>query len=156
MSDDPKIQNLIDSVGNGPLAWILNSSLFERAFLLGLYEGVNLTSGKEIESNTINKLLLKTLFPREKDDSFHSTEIGKNYLALMVELEKNEQEIDFLSVGTLVDHIRRLEKEWQKSVNYVIQEITSIPTNTSRSSKDFISKGPELSWLLYTTSSILL
>jgi hypothetical protein len=103
------------------IAWIRNSALFERAYFLGLYKGLSSISNDESLDKLLLYCLMNTMWERDADDSFNSTQTGKNFQQLKVEFDRavSGEELKILSLESVLEVVEVNNKRWSDSVDNV-------------------------------------
>jgi hypothetical protein len=100
------------------IAWIRNSAFLERAYYLGLYKGLSSISDDQSLDVLLLHCLMNTIWERDVDNSFISTQIGKNFEQLKVEFDKavSGKEINLSSAEATIELIEVIDKEWRHCV----------------------------------------
>ena len=103
------------------IAWIRNSALFERAYFLGLYKGLSSISNDESLDKLLLYSLMNTMWERDADDSFNSTQTGKRFQQLKVEFDRAVagEELKILSLESVLEVVEVNNKRWSDSVDNV-------------------------------------
>ena len=108
-----------DSLANNPnLAWIRKSALFERAYFLGLSEGLTAIAEEDAIGNRLLLALIGCIWSKSADDTFPSTQLGRDFAALEARLRGIETGIswDRHSIDSVLADIRHLDCEWRSCV----------------------------------------
>ena len=131
-------------------AWIRSSVLLERAYFIGLMNGLSAIGDKE----DINRLMTSTFFhnsliwSRSGDDTFESTNIGQIFSELKKELYEldNSNSIDLKAFQRMIEEANRfiseidhLDRGWLNCVQHtrkLLTEIKSTITNFQDSVED--------------------
>ena len=131
-------------------AWIRSSVLFERAYFIGLMNGLSAIGDEE----DINRLMTSTfihnrlIWSRSGDDTFESTNIGQIFSELKKELYEldNSNSIDLKAFQRMIEEVNRfiseidhLDRGWLNCVQQtrkLLSEIKSTITNFQDSVED--------------------
>jgi hypothetical protein len=108
-----------DSLANNPnIAWIRESALVQRAYFLGLFEGLAAIAEEDAIGNRLVPLLAGTFWSKSADDTFPSTQLGRHFAALEARLRGIETGIswDRHSIDSVLADIRHLDCEWRSCV----------------------------------------
>ena len=103
------------------LAWVRNSSLFERAYYLGLYWGLKGIAKEEDASGVLLKAILETGWARSGDDTFGSTQTGKAFERLQQQLTGNKGDQPRLqnAIQDFEREIDRRDHDWNSRFRHV-------------------------------------
>jgi hypothetical protein len=135
-------------MNNVDLAWIRCSCIIERAYFMGLSEGLDAISDKDVVGRVDMplKVLRQTLWARSADDTFPSTRIGKSFAALEEWVRALDKEVEALAEGvrivhtgqdidhliaTVIGDIDMLDHEWRVHVNTVRSLLSDIQSAAS-------------------------
>jgi hypothetical protein len=64
---------------DGDFTWVRKSALMERAYHVGLYAGLRAIAREDDLEGPMLRALVNTMFPRDGDDSFDSTPLGREF-----------------------------------------------------------------------------
>ncbi len=85
------IRAAADSLANDPdISWVRKSSIFQRAYFLGLLEGLASIAEEDAIGKRFVPLLIGTLRSKSADDTFSSAQLGQDFTALKTSLREIE------------------------------------------------------------------
>lgn len=108
-----------DSLANNPnLAWIRKSSLVQRAYFLGLFEGLTAIAEEDSTGNKLAESLIGSIWSRSADDTFPSTQLGQDFTALKERLGRidNASSFDRPTIDKVITDIKSLNREFRSCV----------------------------------------
>jgi len=116
---------------NPDMSWITKSALTERAYYVGLFNGLSGIADEELINGHIVKLVMGTMWQREADDTFPSTKIGQNYQKLMNKINSRQPVDDeFKQVLKSLEHyIESNNRKWQgvmREVQGLMERVSDI------------------------------
>lgn len=113
------------------LTWIGESSLTERAYYFGLYKGLEAISGADTLRG-LSKVLIKTLWARSADDTFLSTQLGRNFAALEEGLQslRTGNSLIQQQIDTLFQDIKLLERQCHERFQYMQEVLHKVKSLT--------------------------
>jgi len=110
---------------NDAHAWIRDSVFCERAYYMGLINGLSAIGDEEDVTSLLRGILNQLIFSRSGDDTFQSTSIGKIFWEIREEFDKfnpniglDPQGIQRLiqEINRLISEIDHLDREWLNCV----------------------------------------
>jgi hypothetical protein len=112
-------------------AWIKKSSLLERAYYMGLFNGLRRIAKEEHLSNSLLQPILGTFFPRRADDSFDFTGMGEAFESLKQHLMQRDSDKPALleALQQFADQIDRQDREWNtrlRHTRHLLEEIRAV------------------------------
>lgn len=107
-------------VNDTSLAWIRKSCLIERAYFLGLVKGLIAIAEEDAIGNHPIRLLMQTYWARSADDTFPSTQLGRDFAALEKGLHDLEtgKNMDQQAIESLIRDIDLVDRNWRDRVNH--------------------------------------
>lgn len=116
---------------NSDLAWVRKSSLVERAYFMGLLNGLSAIANDDVTGKLMVQILAGTIFSRAADDTFPSTQLGQDFAALKVGLQslRTGNGLDPSVIEKVVSDINLLDREWNgcvKSARSLLADIQSM------------------------------
>ena len=118
------------------LSWVTHSAQIERAYFAGLFAGLQSIA----DDNDLRRLVLETMsntmFPRDGDDSFSSTPLGRVFSALQREILDAKRQITNLeSIDSLRVGIEEIDHRWKYTVREA-EELTEALRRAIQASTD--------------------
>lgn len=135
---DEDVQSTInaarDALMNNPdVAWVSKSSLVERAYFMGLLNGLSAIANDDVTGRLMVPILSGTLFSRAADDTFPLTQLGQDFAALKVGLQslRTGNGLDPSVIEKVVSDINLLDREWNGCVKSARSLLADIQTLAS-------------------------
>lgn len=88
-----------DALEQKRFEWIRWSALTERAYFLGLYNGLEAIAPENSLQSLLIQMLAETMSLRDVDDPFRLSKIGRGYRALINSLHEMSRGLDIHSAG---------------------------------------------------------
>ncbi len=113
-------------ISDSDIKWIRNAALLERAYYLGLYKGLISISDSQSLKSILIHTLMNTLWERDGDNSFNSTNIGKSLQQLKDDFNIAVKGKEFATKSTsdLMNQIHSLDNQWQSCVRRALDLLT--------------------------------
>ena len=93
-----------NALANDPsLDWITKSCIIERAYFWGLAKGLNAIADEKALDGLLRLVLMRTLWSRNADDTFPTTQLGRSYAVLEEGVRRIESFCEPPEVGALND-----------------------------------------------------
>lgn len=103
------------------LAWIRKSCLIERAYFLGLFNGLDAIAEENAIGKHLGRIFMLTYWARSADDTFRSTPLGRDFEALktaLLGLETGER-LDLQVFETVIRDINLVDRAWRERLKHV-------------------------------------
>jgi hypothetical protein len=109
-------------ISDSDIKWIRQSALLERAYYLGLYKGLASISDSQSLNILLFHTLMNTAWERGSDNTFNSTNIGKNFQQLKDDFNNAVEGEKLAAASTLdlMNQIHSLDNQWRSCVSHCL------------------------------------
>jgi hypothetical protein len=96
------------ALADSAFSWIKESALRERAYFMGLYNGLEPLADGNSLSRVGLRAIATTMSPRDGDDPFRASHLGRDYRALVSQVQSGARPVALGTLKGAYEHALRL------------------------------------------------
>jgi hypothetical protein len=118
------------ALADSAFSWIKESALRERAYFMGLYNGLEPLADGNSLSRVGLRAIATTMSPRDGDDPFRASHLGRDYRALVSQVQSGARPV---ALGTLKEALHELHKEREGAYEHALRLLDDLERRAASS-----------------------